>query len=227
MTEPDAELFDAIRRDHHVGKHLPGSLAERHGVDRRTVMEAITAVPPMELDIPADEEELAEARQCLAMLLEDDQAKAPEQRRGAFELYRELTWRTGRCPVSYRWVWQHITDHRAQQDGTTGAGPVPHERTWAYAAGLDKAHFVAGLITDAVRDLANLAIDGSMPAADGAELGLASLGAARARIDQALNELALTGLISGLTPARMSAFTYIPEDDLVQRVEDYHRLMTT
>lgn len=229
MTEPDAELFDAIRRDHHVGKHLPGAPAERHGVDRRTVMEAITAVPPMELDIPADEEELTEARRCLAMLLEDGQAKAPEQRRGAFEPYRELTWRTGR----YRWVWQHITDHRAQQDGTTGAGPVPHERTCAYAAGLDKAHFVAGLITDAVRDLATWPSTGRCRprtepkrSRNGAELGLAGLGAARARLDQTLNELALTGLISGLTPARMSAFT-CPEDGLVQRVEDYHRLMTT
>lgn len=227
MTEPSPELFDAIRRDHRAGEHLPGVLAERHGVDRRTVMEAITAVPPMELDIPADEEELAGVRQCLAVLLEEDQAKAPEQRRGVFELYRELTLRTSRCPVSYRWVWQQITDRRAQQAGTGPAGPVPRERTWAYAAGVDKAHFVTELITDAVRDLADLAIGGAMPAADGVELGLVGLGAARARIDQALNELALTGLISGLTCARMSAFTRIPEDDLVQRIEDYHCLMTT
>lgn len=227
MTKPPAELFDAIRRDHHAGERLPRSLAARHGVDRQTVMEAISTVPPMELDIPAATEELAEVRQCLAMLLEEDQATPPEQRRDAFDLYQELTLRTSRCPVSYRWVWQHITDRRAQQADTGPAEPHPHERTWAYAAGSDKAEFVTELITDAVRDLAGLAIEGTMPATDGAELGLAGLGAARARIDQALYEIALTGLISGLTYARMSAFTHIPEDELVQRVEDYHRLMTT
>ncbi|MCX5418143.1 hypothetical protein [Streptomyces sp. NBC_00078] len=51
MTKPPAELFDAIRRDHRAGERLlPRSLAERHGVDRQTVMEAISTVPPMELD---------------------------------------------------------------------------------------------------------------------------------------------------------------------------------
>ncbi|MET8558924.1 hypothetical protein ABZV64_28785 [Streptomyces sp. NPDC004959] len=227
MTEPDTELLDAIRRDHHAGDRLPGSLAKRHGVDRQTVMEALTTVLPITLDIQADEEELAEVRQCLETLLEEDRAKEPEQRRAVFELYRELTLRTSRCPVSYRWVWQYITHDRAQHAGAPQAGPAPYEHTWAGAAGLDKAEFVTGLIIDAVRDLAGLAIEGAMPAADGAELGLVTLGAARSRIDQALSELALTGLISGLTPARMSTFTRIPEDDLVQRIEDYHRLMTT
>ncbi|MGG2463738.1 hypothetical protein ACO0M4_28740 [Streptomyces sp. RGM 3693] len=227
MNEPDPELFDAIRRDHRGGERLPESLAERHGVDRRTVMEAITTVLPITLDIPADEEQLGEVRQCLEMLLEKDQAKAPEQRRGVFELYQELTLCTGRCPVSYRWVWQYITHYRARHAGAGPAETRSYEHTWAGATGSGKAEFVTELITDAVRDLAGLAIEGAMPAVDGAELGLVSLGAARARIDQALHELALTGLISGLTHARMSAFTHIPEDDLVQRVEHYHRLMTT
>ncbi|MGH3431316.1 MAG: hypothetical protein ACRDQB_00615 [Thermocrispum sp.] len=225
MTEPAPELLAAIRRDYHAGEQQPEALAERHGVEGRTVMEALTAVVPMELDIPADEEALASVRQCLAMLLEKDQATAPEQRRGIFELYRELTWRTGRCSVSYRWVWQHITACRAQHASAGPAGPAPYERTWAGAAGLDTAEYVTGLITDAVRDLADLAIEGAMPAADGAELALVSLAAARARIDRALTEIAATGLVSGLTLARMSAFTRIPADELVQRIEDDHRLM--
>ncbi|MFJ9174889.1 hypothetical protein [Streptomyces sp. NPDC102360] len=122
-----------------------------------------------------------------------------------FELYQQLTVRTLRCPVSYRWAWQYITEHRARQTGAGAAEPAPYEHTWAGAAGVAKTDFVTGLITDAVRHLAELAIEGSMSAAYGAELGLASLAAARDRIDQALHELALTGLISGLTPARMSA----------------------
>ncbi|MFH8224735.1 hypothetical protein ACH4C2_37030 [Streptomyces sp. NPDC018057] len=227
MTEPDTELLDAIRRDHRAGPWPIESLAERHGVNRRTVMEALTTVPPLGPGLPVDEEQLAEVRQCLSMLLDEDQAEAPGQRREVFELYQQLTVRTLRCPVSYRWVWQYITEHRARQTGAGAAEPASYEHAWAGAAGVDKADFVTGLITDAVRHLAELAIEGAMPAAHGAELGLVSLAAARDRIDQALHELALTGLISGLTPARMSAFTHIPEDDLVQRIEDYHRLMTT
>jgi len=125
-------------------------------------MEAISAVLPMALDIPADEEELSEVRQCLSMLLEEDQAAPPEQRREVFELYQELTCRTRRCPVSYRWVWQYITDRRAQQAGAGPAEPRPCEHTWAGTAGSDKAEFVTGLITGAVRDLADLQIEGTM-----------------------------------------------------------------
>ncbi|MET9509410.1 hypothetical protein ABZX62_13150 [Streptomyces flavidovirens] len=51
--------------------------------------------------------------------------------------------------------------------------------------------------------------------------------AARARINQALYELALVGLRVGLSYAQMSAWTGIPEDDLTRQVEDYHRLMAT
>ncbi|KUF19226.1 hypothetical protein [Streptomyces silvensis] len=64
-----------------------------------------------------------------------------------------------------------------------------------------------------------------MPDAGGAELALVSLAAARARIDRALTEIAATGLVNGLTLARMSAFTRIPADEPVQRIEDDHRLM--
>lgn len=66
-----------------------------------------------------------------------------------------------------------------------------------------------------------------MRATEAVELGMLSLGTARARINQALWDLALVGRRSGLSYAQMSAFTSIPEADLAQQVEDYHRLMTT
>ncbi|MFJ9261675.1 hypothetical protein ACIRP4_15580 [Streptomyces bacillaris] len=87
MAEPETELFDAIRRDHRAGDRLPSSLAARHGVPRQTVMEAISAVLPLPHSLPADEEQLGEARQLLDALLAEDQAKEPAERRSAFELY--------------------------------------------------------------------------------------------------------------------------------------------
>ncbi|MFF3159061.1 hypothetical protein [Streptomyces sp. NPDC057910] len=68
---------------------------------------------------------------------------------------------------------------------------------------------------------------GPLPPALAAALAVLPLGTARARINQALHEFALAGRRAGLSYARMSAFTGIPEDDLVKQVEDYHRLMTT
>jgi hypothetical protein len=225
MAEPEAELFEAIRRDHQAGDRLPSSLATRHGVSRQTVMEAISTVLPLPHSLPADEEELGEARQLLDALLAEDQAKAPDKRRSAFELYEELSLRTSRLPMSYRWVWEYITHHRSQH--AAGTSPQPHERTWAGNVPSDMPSFVTYLITSAVRDLAELKIEGTLPAADGVELGMVSLAGAMARISQALYEFTLVGLRAGLSYTQMSAFTGIPEDDLAKQVEDYHRLMTT
>ncbi|MCQ8834855.1 hypothetical protein [Streptomyces malaysiensis] len=226
MAEPGTELFEAIRRDHRAGDRLPSSLAARHGVARATVKEAISTVLPLPHSLPADEEGLAEARQFLDALLEEDQAKAPDKRRSAFELYEELNLRTDGLPVSYRWVWEYITDRRSQQHADAGP-PEPYERTWAGNVPSDMPEFVTDLITCAVRHLAELKIEGTAPAATGVELGMVSLGTARARINQALWELALVGRRSGLSYAQMSAFTGIPEDDLAQQVERYDRLMTS
>ncbi|MYT16932.1 hypothetical protein YWIDRAFT_06511 [Streptomyces sp. SceaMP-e96] len=225
MAEPGAELFEAIRRGHRAGEGLPRSLAARHGVARQTVMEAISTVLPLPLDLAADEEKLDETRQLLDALMDEDQAKAPAERRSAFELYEELSLRTSRLPVSYRWVWGYVTGRRSQH--AAGTSPEPHERAWAAGVPSDMASFVTYLIASAVRDLAELKIEGTLSATDGVELGMASLGNAVARIHQALYEFTLVGLRSGLSYTQMSAWTGIPEDDLAQQVEDYHRLMTT
>jgi hypothetical protein len=223
MAEPGTELFEAIRRDHRAGDRLPSSLAARHGVGRATVKEAISTVLPLPHFLPADEEGLGEARQFLDALLEEDQAKAPEERRSAFALYEELDRRTDRLPVSYRWVWEYVTDRRSQH----ADAPEPYERTWAAGVPSDMPQFVTDLITCAVRHLAELKIEGTLPAADGVELAMVSLGTARARIDQVLWEVALVGRRSGLSYAQMSAFTGIPEDELAQQAERYDRLMTS
>jgi hypothetical protein len=225
MAEPGTELFEAIRRDHRAGDRLPSSLAARHGVARATVKEAISTVLPLPHSLPADEEGLEQARQFLDALLEEDQAKAPDERRSAFELYEELDRCTEGLPVSYRWVWEYITDRRSER--ADAGATQPHERTWAAGVPSDMPQFVTDLIICAVRHLAELKIEGTLPAADGVDLGMVSLGTARARIDQALWELALVGRRTGLSYAQMSAFTGIPEDELAQQAERYGRLMTS
>ncbi|MFC8223986.1 hypothetical protein ACFUTY_38195 [Streptomyces sp. NPDC057362] len=146
-------------------------------------------------------------------------------KRSAFELYEELSLRTSWLGVSYRWVWEYVTERRSKH--ADAGSPEPHERTWAGTVPSDMPGFVTYLITSAVRDLAELKIEGTLPVADGVELGMVALGNAMARLNQALYEFTLVGRRAGLSYAQMSAFTGIPEDDLAKQVEDYHRLMTT
>ncbi|MFF7638554.1 hypothetical protein ACFZB9_36205 [Kitasatospora sp. NPDC008050] len=255
MGVPGTELFEAIRRDHRAGDRLPSSLAARHHVSRATVMEALSTLLPLPLRLPADEDKLRDCRRSLDELLEEDETNAPAGCRPAFELYRDLDGPSDRYPVSYRWVWEYITRHRSEHtpdgspqpedpgvpaqprsagqavrppesaDGRAVNSGVPH-RTWAGSVPSDMPGFVTDLITGAVRQLAELKLEGALPAQAGVELGMVSLATAMARINQALYEFALVGCGSGLSYAQMSTWVGLPEDVLAQQVEDYHRLMT-
>ncbi|MQS34582.1 hypothetical protein [Streptomyces katsurahamanus] len=86
--------------------------------------------------------------------------------------------------------------------------------------------FVTGLINHAVRHLTELRVTGSMSAAEGVELALASLGAAQALIGQAVDEVALVGRADGVSWAQVSRWADIPEDELARRVRDCHRIVT-
>ncbi|GCD40371.1 hypothetical protein [Streptomyces paromomycinus] len=121
-------------------------------------------------------------------------------------------------------MWEYITRHRSQHAGVTP--PEPHERTWAGSVPVGMPEFVSELITDAMRQLMELAIEGTLPAASGTELGIVSLNTARSRIDQALYELVLAGRRSGVSYAQMSQWIGITEDVLARSVEDHHRSMT-
>ncbi len=245
---PGTELFEAIRRDHRAGDRLPSSLAARHHVPRATVMAALSTLLPLPIHLPADEDALRDCRRHLDELLEEDETTAPAGHRPPFELYRDLGGPGDRYPVSYRWVWDHITRHRSDrtpdsppqpEDSGTPAPPHPPEpadartvdsaaphRTWADSVPPDTPGFITGLLADAVRQLAELKIEATLPTHAGVELGMVSLAAAIARIDQALHEFALLGRGSGLSYARMSTWAGLPEDVLAQQAEDYHRLMT-
>ncbi|MFE2880181.1 hypothetical protein ACFXG6_25030 [Streptomyces roseus] len=86
--------------------------------------------------------------------------------------------------------------------------------------------FVTDLITHAVRHLTELQVPGSIPADEAAELAMASLGAARALIGQAMNEVALAGRAGDVSWGRLSRWAGTLEDEFAQRVQDYQRTVT-
>ncbi|MFJ8313114.1 MULTISPECIES: hypothetical protein [unclassified Streptomyces] len=236
MAEPGSELFEAIRRDYRDGDKLPRSLAARHHVSHEEVRDVLSTVLPLRPQ-PAGEDELRAYAQRLDALLEEDAARPPAERRSVFELYQDFARRTDRVRVSYRWVWEYLTARRPEpaadsRPSAPPAGPQPSVRpvssgTWASGVPVDMPSFITYLITHAAQHLTELKIEGSLPAAEGVELGMASLGQAASLISQALNELALAGRGSGQSWAQMSLWADMPEEELTQQVRDYHHLMTS
>lgn len=230
MAGPGTELYEAIRRDHRAGTRLPRDLADRYGVSRQTVMDALAWIEPVS-DTPQGID-LSPYEHTLDELLREDADRPPTQRRTVFELYNELGRHHNLPQVSYRWVWDYVA-HRTSPGQTpppagpdTPEPPAPEGRTWAQTVPCDTPGFIADLITSASRHLTELKIEADQPAQAAVELGLVSTGQALALVAQAMNELALLARGSGLSYAQISSFTGIPEQTLAQQVEDYHRLMT-
>ncbi|MCC0100475.1 hypothetical protein K7B10_38050 [Streptomyces flavotricini] len=230
MTAPDEhDLPAAIRRDHRDGDKLPSSLAARHQVSREYVMNALSLIAPQPGPVTETEQRACQER--LDELLAEDAAKSPEQRRDVFGLYQALV-QSQDTGVSYQWVWDHVRAQRHGQAADSDAPADPLEpagrntRSWGSCVSSDMPSFVTDLITHAVRHLTELRVAGSMPAAEGAELAMASLGAAHALIGQAMNEVALVGRAGGVPWTRLSRWADTPQDELAQRVQEYQRTVT-
>ncbi|MFI8281377.1 hypothetical protein ACIGBH_42370 [Streptomyces sp. NPDC085929] len=230
MTAPDEhDLPAAIRHDHRAGDKLPSSLAARHHVSREYVMNALSLIAPQPGPVTENEQRACQER--LDELLAEDAAKNPEQRRDAFGLYQALV-QSQETGVSYQWVWDYVRAQRQGQEAASDAptGPLGPDgqttRSWGSCVSSDMPSFVTDLITHAVRHLTELRVAGSMPVTEGAELAMASLGAAHALIGQAMNEVALVARSQGVPWDRLSRWADTRQDEFVQRVEDYQRTVT-
>ncbi|MEU7067677.1 hypothetical protein [Streptomyces sp. NPDC046161] len=228
MTAPEEHDLPAeIRRDHRAGDKLPSSLAARHQVSRDYVMNALALIAPR--PAPATDIEYRACSERLDAALAEDAAKSPDRHRDAFDLYQELI--QGRNEgVSYQWVWEHVTtrrpEHHPRPDTPDSAAEPAEDRSWASSVPSDMPPFVTDLINHAVRHLTELHVRGSMPAVEGVELALASLGAAQALIGQAMNEVALVGRAQGVPWDRMSRWAGIPPTELAEHVTLYQHTTT-
>ncbi|MFK0222974.1 hypothetical protein ACIQWN_32905 [Streptomyces vinaceus] len=230
MTAPDEhDLPAAIRHDHRAGDKLPSSLAARHHVSREYVMNALSLIAPQPGPVTESEQRVCQER--LDELLAEDAAKDPEQRRDVFRLYQALV-QSQDTGVSYQWVWDYVSAQRQGQEADSDApsGPLgpdgQNSRSWGSCVSSDTPSFVTDLITHAVRHLTELRVAGSMPVAEGAELAMASLGAAHVLIGQAMNEVALAGRAGDVSWTRLSRWADTQQDEFAQRVGEYQRILT-
>lgn len=122
------ELFEAIRRDHEHEDLSKRALAERHGVHRRTVRQALSAATPPPRKAPASRPapKLGPHLRRIDSWLEADRTAPPKQRHTARKIYQRLVAEHG-AEVSERQVRRQVAARRRELAlGIEGQVPQAH-----------------------------------------------------------------------------------------------------
>lgn len=125
MGRSRVELFEAIRRDHEAGGISIRGLADRHGVHRRTVRQALeSASPPGRKRSSRQAPALDPVRALIdAMLAEDVQAPR-KQRHTAKRVFDRLVGEHAVTSVSYSTVRAYVAVRRPQVYADAGGQPL-------------------------------------------------------------------------------------------------------
>ena len=117
------ELFEAIRRDQRVAGLSIRALAERHGVHRRTVRQALDSAAPVPRKVPVRRSARLESLKALidAMLVVDLDAPR-KQRHTARRVLARLVDEHGVVDVSYSTVRDYVARRRPQIAAAAGRG---------------------------------------------------------------------------------------------------------
>jgi transposase len=117
------ELFEAIRRDQRVAGLSIRALAERHGVHRRTVRQALDSAAPLPRKVPVRRSARLESLKTLidAMLTVDLDAPR-KQRHTARRVLARLVDEHGAADVSYSAVRDYVARRRPEIAAAAGRG---------------------------------------------------------------------------------------------------------
>lgn len=107
-----ATLFTGIRRDAARGRLSIRSLADRHGVHRRVVRQALQAPTPPPRKTPSRRSRLDPYKSVIEGILDAERSKRPQDRLSITAIYEQLVTQHGATGVSYRTVHRHIAGRR-------------------------------------------------------------------------------------------------------------------
>ena len=118
------ELFEAIRRDARREDLSIRGLADRHGVHRRTVRQALAAADPPARKVPARAAPRLDPAKALidAMLVEDLTAPR-KQRHTARRIHARLVDEHALTEITYSTVRDYVRDRRPQVWAQAGRSP--------------------------------------------------------------------------------------------------------
>jgi hypothetical protein len=115
------ELFAQIRRDKQLDPAISQrALAEKYGVHRRTVRQALASAVPPPRRLPEPRETVLDpARGWIDQMLLDDLAVPPEQRHTAQRIHQRLAAEFGFDQASYSTVLNYVNRRRLEIEPPT------------------------------------------------------------------------------------------------------------
>ena len=116
-------LFTIIRRDAYAGSLSIRALADRHGVHRRTVIQALKSpIPPPRKQLPARKSRLDPFKDAIASMLQQEQDAPPWQRQTVKSIADRLAAEYGMTGVSYATVRDYVIGRRGIRPRLPGPG---------------------------------------------------------------------------------------------------------
>ncbi len=118
------ELFEAIRRDARVEGLSIRGLADRHGVHRRTVRQALDAAEPPQRKVPQRvAPRLEPAKALIDTMLREDLTAPRKQRHTARRVHARLVDEHALTEITYSTVRDYVRDRRPQIWAEAGRSP--------------------------------------------------------------------------------------------------------
>lgn len=122
MGRNRVELFDKIREDHKTGEYSIRGLADKHGVHRRTVRQALdSSQPPPRKPAVRVASRLGSVTEVIDQWLRDDLTAPRKQRHTARRVWERLIDEQGMEGLSYSTVRDHVAKRRPVIAAEAGA----------------------------------------------------------------------------------------------------------
>lgn len=132
------ELFEQMRRDHEFSGLSIRTVADKYGVHRRMVRQALACALPPERKRPVrPHPKLESVRPFIDGILQEDQQAPRKQRHTAHRIHERIGWELPEVRIAERTVRQYVQQRKRQLGLDDREVAVPQEYSWGGQAQVD------------------------------------------------------------------------------------------